>query len=193
MTHATLIASYLQAITSKTDGIQHTPGDGLLTDEMINNIKQNNKWVTPTTVLVQAFLRYPAALALSTYTNESWPLVVQNVQNMRDAGIPLLVGTDAIPSGGLLGAQVQHPLGSTVHDELEVFVKQIGFRPAEALRAATLLPTILHKLPDRGQIAEGKRADLLLLNSDPLKNISATRDISRVWNGGIEFTLNAKE
>lgn len=187
MTHATLIPSYLQAIASKTDGIQHTPGDALLTQDMIDDIKTNNKWVTPTTVLVQAFLRYPAALAVSTYTNKSWPIVIQNVQKMHDAGVPLLAGTDAIPSSGPLSTVVQHPLGNTLHEELEVFVNQVGFNPVEALRAATLLPAIMHRLHDRGEIAEGKRADLLLLKSNPLRNISATRDIARVWNGGIEY------
>jgi imidazolonepropionase-like amidohydrolase len=192
MTHATLIPAYLQAIASGTDGIQHTPGDGLLTPNMIDNILTNNKWVTPTTILVQALLRYPQALAVSTYTNLSWPIVVKNVQSMRAAGIPLLVGTDAIPSAGPLASRVQHPLGNSLHDELDIFVNQVGFKPSEALRAATLLPAKMHRLFDRGIIAEGKRADLVLLNSNPLKNISASRDIARVWNGGVEFISAAE-
>lgn len=191
MTHASIIPAYIQAIASGTDGIQHTPGDGLLTPIMINNILANNKWVTPTTILVQNFLKYPDALAFSSYRNNSWPIVVKNVQSMRAARVPLLVGTDAIPSDGPLASRIQHPLGNSLHDELDIFVNQIGFKPSEALRAATLLPSRMHKLFDRGIIAEGKRADLVLLNSNPLKNISATRDIVRVWNGGVEFNSTA--
>ncbi|KEF62326.1 uncharacterized protein A1O9_00298 [Exophiala aquamarina CBS 119918] len=186
MTHATMIPFYLQAIASHTDGIQHTPGDGTVTPAMVSDILTNNKWVTPTTILVQAFLKYPEALALSTYDNNSWPLVIQNVRSMYQAGVTLLAGTDAIPSDGPL--PVSHPLGSTLHEELDIFVNQVGIKPHEALRAATLLPAQMHKLSDRGIIAEGKRADLVLLRSNPLKSISATRDIARVWNGGIEFT-----
>lgn len=185
MTHATMVPFYLQAIASHTDGIQHTPGDGALTPAMVNNILANNKWVTPTAILVQALLRQPEALALSTYDNKSWPLVIQNVKSMYQAGVTLLAGTDAIPSDGPL--PVKHLLGSTLHDELDIFVNQVGFKPYEALRAATLLPARMHRLSGRGVIAEGKRADLVLLRSNPLKNISATRDIARVWNGGIEF------
>lgn len=187
MTHATRIVDYLQAIGSRTDGIQHSVGDELLTAQMINDIKTYNKFVTPTTVLVQAFLRYPDALALTTYTNTSWPIVVQNAQALYKAKVPILAGTDAIPGEGLITAMVLNPLGKTLHEELEVFVNQVGFKPWEALRAATLLPAQMHRLPDRGIIAEGKRADLVLLTSDPLKNISATRNVSRVWIGGLEF------
>lgn len=61
------------------------------------------------------------------------------------------------------------PFGMTLHWELEKFV-EVGFSPAEALRSATLLPAILHDVPDRGVIAPGKRADIVLLNSDPLTN-----------------------
>lgn len=192
MTHAAGIEYYLQAIASGTDGIQHTPGDGLLTPDAINGIKTNNKWVTATTVLVQAFLKNPQALAISSYTNGSWPIVVENVRRMYKAKVPMLVGTDAIPSSTSksLGG-VQNPLGSTLHDELDVFVDQVGFKASEALRAATILPSQMHRLGDRGVIAEGKRADLVLLKSNPLKNISATRGIVRVWNGGILFNATA--
>jgi hypothetical protein len=70
--------------------------------------------------------------------------------------------------------------------ELENLV-EAGLTTLEALRAATVLPAQHHQLTDRGQIAPGKRADLVLLNSNPLVNISNTRDIARVWVGGIEY------
>ena len=187
MTHAVTIVSYLQAIQSQTDGIQHTPGDGYITQSMLHDIQKFNQFVTPTTVIVKAFLSNSDSLARSDYHNNSWPIVVENVKRLHRARVPLLVGTDAIPNTGLAGTLVHNPLGSTMHDELEVLVNEVGIAPAEVLRAATSLPAKLHQLYDRGLIMEGKRADLLLLNSNPLLNISATRDIARVWNGGIEY------
>ena len=187
-THASDSPSYQQAIDSKTDGIQHTPGDGYLTPAMITAMKKNNKWVTPTTSLVQAFIASPEALALSSYTNASWPIVVKNVKMMHAAGLPILAGTDAVSAATSGALHLSHPLGSTLHYELENLVNAIGLRPAEALAAATVLPAKYHQLHDRGVIAEGHRADLLLLHENPLKNISATRNIARVWNGGVQYT-----
>jgi imidazolonepropionase-like amidohydrolase len=64
----------------------------------------------------------------------------------------------------------------------------------DVLRAATVLPSIKHNLKGRGSIKEGYRADLLLLKpgSNPLRNISATMDIARVWVGGFEHVPKAR-
>ena len=43
-------------------------------------------------------------------------------------------------------------------------------------------------LGDRGVIEPGRRADLVLIDSDPLHDITATRSIRRIWCGGIEVT-----
>ncbi|EXJ61784.1 hypothetical protein A1O7_02214 [Cladophialophora yegresii CBS 114405] len=187
MTHAADVRSYLQAIASRTDGIQHTPGDGNITSAMIADMGRNGQFIVPTTTVVKAFLNSTVA-SQSSYNNQSWRTVIGNLKSMRRARLPLLVGTDAISEMDPFAALVKNPLGSTVHDELEVFVNEVGFEPAEALRAATSLPARLFRLADRGLIMDGKRADLLLLGSNPLKNISATRDIMKVWNGGIEFS-----
>lgn len=58
----------------------------------------------------------------------------------------------------------------------------------KVLKAATSRPAKLHNLNDRGVIALGKRAHLMLLNSDPLMvNISSTLEIGRGWIKGIEY------
>lgn len=105
-----------------------------------------------------------------------------NTAAMHKAGVPLLAGTDAI---GVI-PPIDTPFGLTLHWELEHLV-EIGMTPAEALRAATIVPALWHGLEDRGAILPGKRADLVLLNSNPLENITNTRDIAKVWIGGIEY------
>lgn len=64
---------------------------------------------------------------------------------------------------------------------------EAGLSNVNALRAATSLPVECFGLTDRGAIEVGKRADLVLIGSDPLQNISATRDIRHVWCGGLKF------
>jgi hypothetical protein len=56
---------------------------------------------------------------------------------------------------------------------------------AEALTAATAAPAAAFALTDRGRIAVGLRADLLLVNGDPTASIQATRDIVAVWKAGV--------
>jgi imidazolonepropionase-like amidohydrolase len=51
-----------------------------------------------------------------------------------------------------------------------------------------VLPAEHFGLTDRGVIAPGRRADLVLVDGDPLHDIRAVRSISRVWCGGIEQT-----
>ncbi|KAI3319422.1 hypothetical protein HD806DRAFT_548015 [Xylariaceae sp. AK1471] len=62
----------------------------------------------------------------------------------------------------------------------------VGLTPLEALRADTAESAKWHQLLDRSEISTGKRADLVLLKSNPLLNISNTRDITRVWVSGVE-------
>jgi imidazolonepropionase-like amidohydrolase len=57
----------------------------------------------------------------------------------------------------------------------------VGMSPAEAIDAATGEAAKWHRLPDRGTIEVGKRADLLMLGPDPLLNITNTLDIEKVW------------
>lgn len=92
------------------------------------------------------------------------------------AGVGVLVGTDG-------GDSFVFP-GAAVHDELGELVKA-GLSPADALRAATLLPAeFLGLADDYGTVEPGKRADLVLLDANPLADIGHTRRIRAVVFGG---------
>jgi imidazolonepropionase-like amidohydrolase len=93
-----------------------------------------------------------------------------------DAGVPILAGTDA-PNPG-----TAH--GSSLHRELELLV-QAGLAPEAALASATSVPARIYSLRDRGRIAAGLRADLVLVNGDPSRDITATRDIVTIWKRGV--------
>jgi imidazolonepropionase-like amidohydrolase len=97
------------------------------------------------------------------------------VRQARDAGATILAGTDAPYPGATHGA--------AIHSELELLV-QAGLTPTEALAAATSGPAACFELADRGTIAPGRRADLLLVEGDPRRDIRTTRAISDVWLRG---------
>jgi imidazolonepropionase-like amidohydrolase len=64
-------------------------------------------------------------------------------------------------------------------------VKKCGFSPAEALRAATYLNAKRFKFSDRGEIKVGLRADLVLIEGNPLENIHDTLNLRGVWKEGV--------
>ena len=99
-----------------------------------------------------------------------------NVRRLADAGVTLLAGTDAPNPGTVFGA--------SLHRELELLVR-CGISPAQVLAAATAEPARVFGLADRGNVAAGQRADLVLVSGDPLVDITATRAIERVWRGGV--------
>ncbi|HYK03701.1 MAG TPA: CIA30 family protein [Thermoanaerobaculia bacterium] len=103
---------------------------------------------------------------------------VASVKQLRAAKVPILAGTDAGNPG------TAH--GSALHRELELLV-EAGLTPTEALVAATSAPARAFALADRGRVAKGLRADLLLVNGDPTTDITATRDIAGIWKGGVPF------
>lgn len=107
-----------------------------------------------------------------------WETVVRrDLREMHEAGVDVLAGSDA--------AVVNIFPGSTLHDELALFVKEIGMTPAEALDRATRRPARFLRLADSiGTIERGKIADLVLLDANPLDDIANTKRIAAVIVGG---------
>ena len=110
-------------------------------------------------------------------THPSEKYAEATVAQLKAAHVPILAGTDA-PNPG-----TSH--GASLHRELELLVRS-GLTPQEALSSATSVPATLFHLDDRGVLAPGKRADLLLVKGDPTEDIKATRDIVSVWKLGVE-------
>lgn len=99
------------------------------------------------------------------------------VAAFRAAGAQVVAGTDALNPGCVPGF--------ALHDELEL-LHEAGLTNAEALASATRVPaTWLGVLADRGTIEVGKRADLVLLDADPLVDIGHTRRIAGVMLDGL--------
>ncbi len=140
-----------------------------------------NRWVDPEVIKqlkdpawgarVKAdpdFAKYPGQLKMGQ----------KNLKKLWDAGIPIAFGSDTGPP-----ARFQ---GFFEHRELELMV-EAGLTPAQALQTATLNSAeALRIASDFGTLATGKRADMILLDADPLVDIRNTRKISKVWIGGRE-------
>jgi imidazolonepropionase-like amidohydrolase len=94
---------------------------------------------------------------------------------LHRAGVPIVAGTDVgVP-------------GHTLHRELELYVKA-GFTPLEAIQAATIVPARVMKVDNEvGTIEGGKRADLIVVDANPLDNISNIRSVRFVVAQGRLF------
>ena len=102
---------------------------------------------------------------------DSYRAMLAMTKRMYDAGVPILAGTDAIA-------------GVMLHRELELEV-QAGIPPAKSLQIATYnAARLLKQEKELGSIAEGKRADFLLVEGNPVEHISDIRRCRLVMKGG---------
>ncbi|MFE6910063.1 amidohydrolase family protein [Streptomyces erythrochromogenes] len=99
---------------------------------------------------------------------------------LHAAGAAVLAGTDANPFAPAHGA--------ALHRELQLLT-EAGLGAEEALAAATAVPARHFGLTDRGRIAPGLRADLLLTEGDPTRDVHALTALTAVWRGGVRTTI----
>ena len=166
-------------------------------------LASRNVWQTPTLFLYrnssQKIFKDPSFInelnKLPTQIKEKWIKEISDTDTIVDKNslrysnwleeasgklhkknVPFMAGTDT-PIGYLIP-------GRSLHIELEVMVEN-GFSNLEAIRAATLNPATFFGLENKvGRIKNGYKADLVILNSNPLENIRNTQDISMVIKNG---------
>jgi imidazolonepropionase-like amidohydrolase len=111
---------------------------------------------------------------------EAFPAMLRLLKALYDAGVTIIPGTDSLA-------------GYELHHELEVYVRA-GIPAPEVLRMATLTSALVMGVnKDRGLIAAGKLADMILVDGDPTKNIRDLDQITTVIKGGKVFDPAAIE
>jgi hypothetical protein len=99
--------------------------------------------------------------------------------NQKLADLVPFSGTDTSP--GFVGTA----FGLSVHQELSLLTTRCDLTPGEALRSATATTARRFGLKDRGRLAKGLRADVLMVRGDPTVDIRCTMDIASIWRGGV--------
>ena len=202
------LAQARDLVDAKVDILAHGIRDRAIDPMLARRMRDQGTWYIATVaideanywyaenpqLLQQPFLRkaLPADV-LARWSQPDWPrtqlagsgipaarqAVATNLDNLRRlhaVGVKLGFGTDA-------GAMPQRVIGFAEHRELQLLV-QAGLSPTQALQTATAQAADLLGLTDRGRIAAGKRADLLVLDADPLADIANTQRIGAVWQAG---------
>jgi len=189
-----------EAIDAGADGLAHLFADSAPSPDFAKFVAAHHAFVIPTLDVLDSVSGNPGGDSLTmdsrlasylttddvTGLKRSFPkfsttlsekFAEQTVAQLKAAHVPILAGTDA-PNPG-----TSH--GVSIHRELELLVRS-GLTPQEAIASATSVPAAAFHFDDRGVIAPGKRADLVLVKGDPTQDILATRDIVSVWKLGVE-------
>ena len=186
------------AIAAGADGLAHLFADSPPQADFAEVVHRHHAFVETTLTAIQSSLGTPSGASLiadkrlaeylspdaQSHLMEHMPFVCSGklenafaaAKQLHAAGVPILAGTDAPAPGSWNGA--------SIHGELELLVRA-GLTSSDALAAATSVPASVFHLNDRGRIAPGLRADLLIVRGDPTKDITATRDIVAVWKLGV--------
>jgi len=191
--HSRDVEAYADVIEAGAEGFVHTPVDEKLDARMIAAIKEQNMYVGPNLSILRPvgnrLIEDPnigpmlsedereKLLGFFAMHREGGDVISEDtVVALHEAGVTLLASTDSPNAGTMPGA--------SMHLELEMLV-DIGLSPVEALQAATSNPARVFGIQDRGHIAEGLLADLLLVKGRPDENIKDTRRLHTVWKAGV--------
>jgi imidazolonepropionase-like amidohydrolase len=199
--HVTTAAGTRQAIDAGVDGLGHLFFDSAPFEELVADIAASGAFVIPTLVTISTALGNDAAWlaadervrarlsrqwldslsrSMNVYPQGRLEDAYATIRALHDAGVDILAGCDVSEPIPMLGGLAH---GVSLHHELQLLVAA-GLTPIEALRAATSTPACRFGLADRGRIATGTLADLLLVDGDPTAHISDTLSIRAVWHRG---------
>jgi len=204
--HITTLAAAREAIEAGADGLAHLFVDELPDPGFGRFVAAHHAFVVTTLSVLKSVSDGPAGgalvrdLRLAPYIDPdnaanlelrfvdrpgriaSYAPTVAALHQLAAAGVPILAGTDC-PNPG-----TAH--GVSLHGELQLLV-EAGLTPTQALADATSVPAAAFHLDDRGRIAPGLRADLLLVDGDPTADVRQTRAIVKVWKLGVEENRDA--
>ena len=181
--HTVTDATFRTAVDADVDVVTHVPLQAVVSQE----VARSGLVVSPTLVMMRGICatigRNPALRALAALhviPRMNFDNCLHSVRRLHRAGAIILAGTDANRDPD---TPYSPPHGEAMHQELELLV-DAGLSPVEALRAATVVPAEVFGLTDRGTIAAGRRADLLLVKGDPTTDTTTTRTITGAWIAG---------
>ncbi len=181
--HAVTAAEAHQALDAGADGLAHVWADLAPADPASRRLAQRvhaqGAFVVSTLAWFETLTaRRPPQAAGCTHPGDL-ANAVGALRALHRAGACILAGTDANPYAPAHGA--------ALHRELRLLT-EAGLGAEEALAAATALPARRFGLTDRGRIAPGLRADLLLTEGDPTRDVRALSSLTAVWRGGVRTT-----
>lgn len=202
-THTVTLAGAKTAARAKVDVMAHGIGDAEADQELIDLLKSSGTMYAPTLAVYEthplpvpprallvmepdvqkAFGGRESAPPAPPARQRRWQNLLANVRRLNAGGVPIASGTDAGMAGTFHGYATLH--------ELELLV-EAGMTPAQAVAAGTgVSARALGVDGQRGTIAPGKIADLVLIDGSPDRKIEDIEKTARVFLAGVEVDLKA--
>ena len=201
--HVTGIERALDAVALGADGLVHVWIDAVISEEDARRFAEAGVFVVPTLsvitgmfgdstglrVLDEVDVSLVSPMQRQTISDRSLSLegpgadtALENVRRLHAAGVRIAAGTD-VPNPGT-GA------GISMHGELRLLAGA-GLESAEVLASATSVAAEAFGVPERGRIADGYVADLVLVRGDVESDVSRTTDIVTIWKDGYAVAREA--
>lgn len=206
--HATSLESTEIVLNAGADGLTHTFIDQAPPQSIIDLYKKTNAFVIPTLVVLSSLtgefqeererfaeiaskrgaIDQAAKANMLEFIGLKSPeakmeYAFETITKLKKEGIDVVAGTDAV--AGLKGTAI----GPSLWQELEWYVKRCDFSAIDALKSATSTPARRFGFHDRGVVAEGKRADLVLVKgnvTEKLQGLWEGEGIVGVWKEGLK-------
>jgi imidazolonepropionase-like amidohydrolase len=182
--HAYSPRAIANALDASVDSIEH---GSLINGDLAERMAREGKYLVPTLSVYRAMAERGPQLGTADYIVRKTAVVVEASRRALalalEAGVPLATGTDCGSPG--------HPHGSLAEEVIALV--EAGARPAQAIRFATAGGADLLGLADEvGTLTPGKRADLVAVAEDPLRDPRALRSVRLVLKDGRQvWPLNA--
>ncbi len=203
------LADAKEMVKAGVHGIIHSIRDRDVDDELVNDMKAKNVFYAPTLTAHESLFIYadkpnwlgeqsmrevyPAQLSafladsvfigkmkrdpnLAKY-KEQYGVALKNLKKIAAGGVKVVLGADS-------GIANTFP-GYFEHRELQLMA-DAGMSPMDIIKSATSVSADVIGLKDGGSIAVGKRADFLVMSSDPLEKIANSKEIAMMYRGGVQ-------
>lgn len=201
--HVSELDAALEAVSLGADGLVHTWFDAAVSEEDARSFAEAGIFVVPTLSVIVGLFGDSTGLRVLDETDESLVspmqrqtlsnrfempegpdagVALENVRRLHAAGVRIVAGTDA-PNPGTA-------TGLSMHGELRLLARA-GLESHEVLAAATSVAADAFAVPERGRIAEGYIADLLLVRGDVEEDVTRTADIVTIWKDGYPVSREA--
>jgi len=160
-------------------------GDTVDNPEKLDNDCWHRGLQPDTIADIRQSLEHPGQLGYMQLTPLRKPTLKRKIQQLREAGVVFLVGTDS-------GIPTKFHCQST-WNELAVLVYEMDIEPMDAIRAATYWPAVMMGVEDRtGTVSEGKLADIIAVKGDVLRYINLLQDVDLVMKGGTLYKQDGR-